>query len=97
MAGHVSTMLLMLAQALPSVWSEFAITRRAKGEPGHLRLTEHLYDRVEPADFSHDVLAARPGNLAVMKLEGLFWSDLGEPGRVRDLLSRLGKAPASAA
>jgi hypothetical protein len=41
-----------------------------------------LYRRRVPADFSRDVLAARPKALGVIPIWGVSWSDLGSPARV---------------
>ena len=45
-----------------------------------------LYLKVPAADFSDEVLCARPFDLAVTRARGLGWSDLGEPDRVVSLL-----------
>jgi hypothetical protein len=41
-----------------------------------------LYRPLVPADFSRDVLAARPEVLGVIPIWGITWSDLGSPARV---------------
>jgi hypothetical protein len=41
-------------------------------------------------NFSQQVLAARPTALAVLRADGLEWSDLGDPGRVLSIASRKG-------
>jgi hypothetical protein len=35
------------------------------------------------------VLEARPGNLAVLPVSDVEWSDLGDPARVQDIRSSL--------
>jgi len=41
-------------------------------------------------DFSRSILEACPQMLAVSKLPGLTWCDLGSPERVVTMLTRLG-------
>jgi len=49
-----------------------------------------LYSGIGVTSFSHDVLAVRPNDLAVLRATDLGWSDLGEPGRVLSVLERRG-------
>jgi mannose-1-phosphate guanylyltransferase len=51
---------------------------------------ERLYLRIAPANFSHEVLARFPEDLATIPVFGVDWSDIGEPKRVAELLRRLG-------
>jgi mannose-1-phosphate guanylyltransferase len=55
---------------------------------------EQLYASVPAANFSHSVLQAEPGLLAVSTLPPLLWSDLGTPARLFKLLRVLGIRPA---
>jgi hypothetical protein len=55
---------------------------------------ERLYWRLAPIDFSRDLLARNPASLAVLPIDGVQWSDLGEPERVMDVLALLGKLDA---
>jgi hypothetical protein len=41
-------------------------------------------------NFSHQVLSLRPKTLAVLKVKGGRWSDLGEPKRVIESLDMAG-------
>jgi mannose-1-phosphate guanylyltransferase len=51
---------------------------------------ERLYQRIPTANFSHEVLARFPEELATLPVFGVDWSDIGEPKRVTALLERLG-------
>jgi len=55
----------------------------------HPALAE-LYSHIEDSNFSHQVLAARPEDLMVMRVGDVGWSDLGEPNRVLSALARIG-------
>jgi hypothetical protein len=41
----------------------------------------------QPAIFSYEVLSVCPSDLAVFPVEGLGWTDLGEPERVLSALN----------
>ncbi|HEV8427671.1 MAG TPA: hypothetical protein VGQ41_07150, partial [Pyrinomonadaceae bacterium] len=49
-----------------------------------------LYTRINDTNFSHEVLATRPQDLAVMRVGDVGWSDLGEPSRVFATLAHMG-------
>jgi hypothetical protein len=49
-----------------------------------------LYSSIGESNFSHEVLAKRPGDLTVLRVGDVGWSDLGEPARVLSTLARLG-------
>jgi hypothetical protein len=49
-----------------------------------------LYSRIDDVNYSHDVLAARPQDLAVMRVGDVGWSDLGDPARVLSTLALIG-------
>ena len=66
-----------------------SIHRAARTAAEHKALTR-LYSKIRDANFSHEVLAARPQDLAVMRVGDVGWSDLGEPARVLATLAQLG-------
>ena len=49
-----------------------------------------LYSDLTDINFSREVLAMRPDDLGVMRVDSVGWSDLGEASRVLAALSRLG-------
>ena len=49
------------------------------GEETHI--ANSLYKRVPSVNFSHRVLSAETNKLAVLRLNDVGWSDLGDPGR----------------
>ena len=52
-----------------------------------------LYSRLAEINFSHQVLALKPERLAVLKVTGVRWNDLGEPKRVMASLDMAGIRP----
>ncbi|HEV8428286.1 MAG TPA: sugar phosphate nucleotidyltransferase [Pyrinomonadaceae bacterium] len=90
MVGRVDALLRMTQAALPALYANFsALTPRFETRAARSTLTE-LYSRISDTNFSHEVLAARPQDLAVMRVGDVGWSDLGEPSRVLATLAHLG-------
>jgi len=63
------------------------------GKPEEAVLSGHIYDWIEETNFSHAVLACHPERLAVLKVSGVKWNDLGEPGRVMAWLQSMERSP----
>lgn len=86
MVGCVDALLRMTRAALPELYANFAalapkFENAALGE---------LYSRINDTNFSQEVLAQRPQDLAVMRVGDVGWSDLGEPSRVLATLAQMG-------
>jgi len=90
MVGCVDALLKMTHAAMPEMYASFTAIaptfETANEQNGLVALYSHLKD----SNFSHQVLAVRPGDLMVMRVADLGWSDLGEPNRVLSTLARLG-------
>lgn len=90
MIGKVEAFLNLMRRTLPelieameSMWDTAMLNTR----PGmDTRALATVYRKVPATNFSSDVLAAQPSRLAVVRAEGLGWSDLGEPRRVFSVL-----------
>ena len=104
MVGRVSAFLKMIRQAAPELSERFDAILPALTTPEEERAAGELYSRLGDVNFSQQVLAARAGSLAVLRVSGLSWSDLGEPRRVLSVMSDVGvgqaprrlRAPAAA-
>jgi mannose-1-phosphate guanylyltransferase len=97
MVGRVQALLLMIERALPDLFSSFSnlVNTFGNGTEG-FRVSE-LYSRISEINFSHQVLASRPRDLAVMRVADVGWSDLGEPARVLSTLAQIGAEPSVSA
>jgi hypothetical protein len=78
MVGAVATFLRAIAVSLPALYG--ALDNVVPLEEAAVR---RVYAALPSADFSRDVLTVRPELLGVMPVEGVTWSDLGSPERVR--------------
>lgn len=95
MVGCVQTFLKMISRATPELYGEFlAVWSHLNTASGEETLRA-LYDRLPSVNFSQQVLAVRPQDLAVLSVSGVGWSDLGEPSRVLTTLARLNIESAS--
>lgn len=90
MVGRVDALLKMTRAALPDLYSKFAKIVPRFDSAGELNALHQLYSEMEESNFSHQVLAQRPNDLAVMRVADVGWSDLGEPARVLSTLAMLG-------
>jgi mannose-1-phosphate guanylyltransferase len=90
MVGRVDAFLKMTARALPSLFDFFSAFGPTFGTPSEARAMTELYSWIPSSNFSHEVLALRPEDLAVMQVSEVGWSDLGEPRRVFSTLQQIG-------
>jgi mannose-1-phosphate guanylyltransferase len=86
MIGRVSTFLRMIRSSLPNLIATFE-SMWAAVQPGMEEAALYeLFSRIPACDFSHQVLSVSPSDLAVLPVDGLGWTDLGEPERVLSAL-----------
>jgi mannose-1-phosphate guanylyltransferase len=90
MVGHVQAFLAMTKRALPELFSYFEAVIPVFGTPDEYRNVRAVYSWLPELNFSHHVLAVRPEDLGVMRVDNVGWSDLGDPARVLATLSRIG-------
>ena len=88
--GRVDALLKMTRAALPEIYSDLATVAPAFETAAEHKAVAELYSRIDDANFSHQVLAARPQDLMVLRVRDVGWSDLGEPNRVLSTLARIG-------
>jgi mannose-1-phosphate guanylyltransferase len=81
MVGSVDAFLGTVRRTVPKLYERFAAAEAALGSDDEERVMRALYAELPETNFSRDVLAARPGNLAVLVADGVTWSDLGRPER----------------
>jgi mannose-1-phosphate guanylyltransferase len=93
MVAPVQALLGLIESASPELYRSFACLSLFFGSSGETRAISKLYERIEDVNFSHRVLALRPERLAVAKVTGVRWNDLGEPKRVMASLNMAGVRP----
>lgn len=90
MIGRVDALLKMTRRALREVHDAFAAIAPTFGTVAEPQAVRAVYERLGETNFSHEVLAARPEDLTVMRVGDVGWSDLGDPSRVLATLARAG-------
>lgn len=90
MVGCVDALLKMTRAAVPETYAAFANITPSFETANERRALAKLYSHIGDSNFSHQVLAVRPGDLMVMRVGDVGWSDLGEPNRVLSTLARIG-------
>jgi mannose-1-phosphate guanylyltransferase len=93
LVGRLSTFLELMAKTLPQVCAAFSAAWRSLGTTSEKEVVERLYCALPCSNFSQEVLAGNTTSLAVLRVEDVYWSDLGEPRRVFDTLSRSRSRP----
>jgi mannose-1-phosphate guanylyltransferase len=90
MIGRASAFLDLLNAAVPRVMqvleSQMGLSCAAPTLPSE----DEAYATLHPGDFSQQVLSVSTGQLAVLRLGNIGWSDLGTPERVRRAMTQAG-------
>lgn len=93
MVASVRALRDIIASATPTLYRTFAGLSPLFGTEAEATRMRQLYRRLPETNFSQHVLALVPERLAVLKVTGLRWSDLGDPQRVRASLQMAGVRP----
>jgi len=90
MVGRVTTLLALIESATPDLYHTFLDLWPVLNTHEEEAAIETLYAGLPSTNFSEQVLASHPEDLAVLPVGGVQWSDLGEPGRVLSVLAHHG-------
>lgn len=93
MVSSVTGLLEVIESAVSDLYRHFACVRPLLGTGREAKMVNRLYEGLCESNFSHQVLALRPERLAVLKVSGMRWNDLGEPRRVMASLRLAGLQP----
>jgi mannose-1-phosphate guanylyltransferase len=93
LVARVPALLGLMKHAVPALFQAFDGSRPAINTESEPETFSALYMRIPSTDFSETVLAPRAANLAVLRVSGVAWSDLGDPSRVMATLRTTGSEP----
>ena len=93
MVASVQALLEIIESAIPDLYRSFTALTPLFGSTTETKAIEQLYNQLGEVNFSHQVLALKPERLAVLKVTGVHWNDLGEPKRVMASLDMAGVRP----
>jgi hypothetical protein len=81
MIASARALIDIIASTTPALYNAFAAAMPLFGTDDEPTMIEKLYVLLGEINFSDRVLALVPDRLAVLKVTGIKWSDLGEPNR----------------
>jgi mannose-1-phosphate guanylyltransferase len=95
MVFKVRTVLKMMQRLFPTTYLHFARIFEAIGTLEEKQAIESVYQTLEPMNFSKGFLekiaAIDPKAISVLPVLQVFWSDLGSPERLTEVLELLGR------
>jgi mannose-1-phosphate guanylyltransferase len=101
MVARLSTFLGLFLIAMPQLHDAFRRVEEELGSPSEKSQVLRLYEDISTSNFSAEVLSKCSFNLAVLRVNGVKWEDLGDPRRLTKLLERralcapLGRTPST--
>jgi hypothetical protein len=79
-----ATVLLGLFQTFtPCLVYAFQRIQQALGSPHESEVVQQVYARLPASNFSQAILAQCPQRLGVLRVQGVYWSDWGDPARIQ--------------
>jgi mannose-1-phosphate guanylyltransferase len=93
MVGRIAAFLELFQATVPGLLRAFAPMRRVMGASREAAAAERVYERLDEVSFSHHVLAPGAGRLAVARVKGVQWSDLGSLERLLAAIRTSGVRP----
>ena len=88
--AQVPVLLLLMRKILPQLAASFDNVRSMIGTEREGEVVEAIYRTISDQDFSHEISARCPGNLAVLPVAGVEWIDLEKPRRAIAALGPVG-------
>jgi len=93
MVGKVGTFLGLIEKHVPELYKMFAASSVTFGTSAERATVRSLYAWITDVNFSSEVLQKATGELFVLRVSDVVWSDWGEPQRVLGTLENLGLQP----
>jgi mannose-1-phosphate guanylyltransferase len=90
MVGRVDAFLLMIQRAVPKLYEAFEAAIPSLRTAEERNAIRTLYSKIQPSNFSHEVLSVRAEDLSVIPVKNVGWSDWGDPNRVLSTLAGIG-------
>jgi mannose-1-phosphate guanylyltransferase len=82
LVANAETLRSSISEALPELCRHFTRIQSFLGTAGEEKALQAIYQNLPWLDFSRCVLEQFPGELAVLPVSGVSWSDLGNPERM---------------
>jgi mannose-1-phosphate guanylyltransferase len=88
LVGHTETLLNLFQTFLPEVFTPFDLVRETLNTMAEKPTLIRLFDQIPNTDFSRSILERMSGQLRVLEMTGVYWSDWGEEHRIRHDVGR---------
>jgi mannose-1-phosphate guanylyltransferase len=92
--GNLENLWSLGRHFFPDLISLFEQFQEVIGTTAESAMLEWIYKVMPVHNFSHDFLQRAPEHIAVIPLEGVYWSDWGNPERILRTIKWIGKTPA---
>ena len=89
--ANPTTLLSLIARAIPELYRVFSKVQPLFGSAAENEILQIIYPRLLSVDFSASVLANFPTEFSVLPVNGVNWSDLGDPKRMVAAISNRGR------
>ena len=93
MVASARALLELMVSATPALYNAFVSAMALFSTDDEPTMMKKLYALLGETNFSDRVLALVPERLAVLKVSGIKWNDLGEPKRVLASIQTVGARP----
>lgn len=90
LTGKVWMLLSLFETLTPRLHLRFQQVRPVLGGRGETKALQDLYRRLQSVNFSQAILTRSVGVLSVLRTEGIYWSDWGNPEQVSKDVARFG-------
>lgn len=81
-------------RCFPDLMLRFERLKSVIGQPQEAHVLNTIYEDMPAYNLSTTLLQQAAGSAVVIELQDVLWSDWGQPARVAETLSRIGRAPA---
>jgi mannose-1-phosphate guanylyltransferase len=92
-AGRARTFLMIVESTIPHALRSFQPIADSRSGETEMERAAAVYESLPAGDFSRDVLTHCPDSLAVLRMDGAGWGDLGTPEGVLAAMQRTSPAP----
>jgi len=96
LVGRARTVLALYQLLTPALVAEFGYVRSQLGSPEESDLLDEVYTHLPAVNFSQAILVPSAPRLAVLPVQGVYWSDWGNAQRLQRDLARFGSTAAGA-
>jgi mannose-1-phosphate guanylyltransferase len=94
LVARARTLWDLACELLPTLTPFFEVLQPAIGTPQEARVLDELYETMPRVNFSSGLLERASDRIAMLPLEGVMWSDWGQPARIVESLLAIGRQPA---